>query len=61
MGAALLLLPFPRGPGLAGVAGLMVFISLDELLPAVREHGGARVATLGASSGMAVSLWLLRV
>jgi ZIP family zinc transporter len=64
--AALVLLPFLQGPGLAGVvafvAGLMVFISLDELLPAAREHGEAHLAIIGATAGMAVmalSLWLL--
>jgi ZIP family zinc transporter len=64
--AALVLLPFLQGPVLAGVvafvAGLMVFISLDELLPAAREHGEAHLSILGTTAGMAVmalSLWLL--
>lgn len=64
--AALFLLPFLRdavlAAVLAGVAGLMVFISLDELLPAAREHGEAHSAIIGAIAGMtvmAVSLWLL--
>jgi len=65
--AAVFFLPFLRGgvlaAVLAGVAGLMVFISLDELLPAAREHGGEHLAIIGASAGMAVmalSLWLLK-
>ena len=64
--AALVLLPFLHGPALAGVlagvAGLMVFISLDELLPAAREHGQEHLAIIGVIAGMAVmalSLWLL--
>ena len=47
---------------LAGVAGLMVYISLDELLPAAREHGEQHLPIIGAMAGMAVmaaSLWLL--
>jgi ZIP family zinc transporter len=47
---------------LAGVAGLMVFISLDELLPAAQEHGEQHLAIVGAIAGMivmAASLWLL--
>ena len=64
--AAIFLLPFLRDAVLpavlAGVAGLMVFISLDELLPAAREHGEEHLAIIGTVSGMtvmAVSLWLL--
>ena len=56
--AALFLLPFLHGPALAGVlagvAGLMVFISLDELLPAAREHGEEHLAIIGTIAGMAV-------
>lgn len=36
------------------VAGIMVFISLDELLPSAREYGEAHVATYGLVAGMAV-------
>ncbi len=36
------------------VAGIMVFISLDELLPTAREYGEAHIATYGLMSGMAV-------
>jgi len=64
--AAIALLPLLRGPVLgvmlAGVAGLMVFIALDELLPASREYGEAHVSIIGVAAGMAVmaiSLWLL--
>jgi len=36
------------------VAGIMVFISLDELLPTAREYGEPHIATYGLVSGMAV-------
>lgn len=39
---------------LASVAGIMVFISLDELLPAAREYGGGHQAIYGLVVGMAV-------
>ena len=45
----------------AMVAGIMVFISLDELLPTAREYGEPHVAIYGLVSGMivmAVSLLL---
>lgn len=45
----------------AMVAGIMVFISLDELLPSAREYGEAHLAIYGLVSGMiimAVSLLL---
>ncbi len=48
---------------LAMVAGIMVYISLDELIPASREYGRENHAVLGVIAGMAVmafSLWLLR-
>jgi ZIP family zinc transporter len=38
----------------ASVAGIMVFISLDELLPTAREYGKPHVAIYGLVSGMAV-------
>jgi ZIP family zinc transporter len=47
----------------AGVAGIMVFISLDELFPAAREYGRGHLAIYGLVAGMAVmalSLLLLR-
>ena len=39
---------------LASVAGIMVFISLDELLPAAREYGEGHLAIYGLIAGMAV-------
>jgi len=39
---------------LAGVAGIMVFISLDELFPAAREYGQGHLAIYGTICGMAV-------
>ena len=38
----------------AAVAGIMVFISLDELLPTAKEYGKGHVAIYGLISGMAV-------
>jgi ZIP family zinc transporter len=62
----LILLPF-LSPGLvsgllAFAAGIMVYISLDELLPAAHSFGKAHVAIIGIGTGMvvmAVSLILL--
>ncbi len=45
----------------AGIAGVMVFISFDELLPAAREYGEHHLSIYGLISGMilmAVSLLL---
>lgn len=39
---------------LAAVAGIMVFVSIDELLPAAREYGEAHLAIYGVVTGMAV-------
>jgi len=65
---ALILSPFLNevllGVVLAAVAGIMVFISLDELVPAAREYGNEHLAILGVIFGMAVmgiSLWMLDV
>jgi len=54
----LILMPF-MGPltfGLlfSGVAGIMVFISLDELLPAAREYGEHHLSIYGMIGGMLV-------
>ena len=54
----LLLAPF-MGPTMMGtmfaaVAGVMVFISLDELLPAARAHGAGHHEVYGLVAGMAV-------
>ena len=38
----------------AVVAGIMVFISIDSLLPAGRQYGNARLAIYGMIAGMAV-------
>ncbi len=48
----------------AGVAGIMVFISLDELLPAAQKYGQHHHSIIGAITGMmimAVSLVLFMV
>jgi len=65
--AALFLLPIltPAVMGwlLAAVAGVMVFISIDELVPASRSFGEEHLPILGVVSGMAVmafSLWMLK-
>lgn len=36
------------------IAGIMVFISLDELLPAAREYGSPHLAIYGLMGGMAI-------
>ena len=38
----------------AGVAGIMVFISIDELLPTAREYGLHHHAAYGFLAGMAI-------
>jgi ZIP family zinc transporter len=43
-----------RGILFAAVAGVMVFISFDELLPTAREYGEHHIALYGLTSGMAV-------
>lgn len=43
-----------RGGLFAAIAGIMVFISLDELLPTAREYGEHHLAVWGLASGMAV-------
>ena len=56
--AWLVLMPFMSptlmGCILAGVAGIMVFISIDELLPAAREYGEAHISIYGVVAGMAL-------
>lgn len=63
----LLLMPFMNdttfGILFAGVAGIMVFISLDELLPAAEKYGEHHLSIYGLIAGMAImaiSLLLLR-
>ena len=54
----LLLMPFMNdvmyGVLFASVAGIMVFISLDELLPAAREYGEHHLSIYGLIAGMIV-------
>ena len=68
LGAAigyLILMPFLNdtlyGILYAAVAGIMVFISLDELLPSAQEYGEHHLSMYGLVGGMAVmalSLWV---
>lgn len=44
---------------LAGVAGVMVFISLDELLPAAHHYGQEHATTVGVLAGMIVMVGTL--
>lgn len=46
--------PLLFGVIFAGVAGIMVFISLDELLPTAEKYGEHHICTYGLISGMAV-------
>ena len=64
--AALILLPFLSeailGYVLASVAGVMVFISLDELIPVSRSYGKEHLSILGVVIGMGImflSLWMI--
>lgn len=54
----LILMPFLNdvlfGVLFAAIAGIMVFISLDELLPTAREYGEAHLSIYGLISGMMV-------
>ncbi|MEW5845792.1 MAG: zinc transporter ZupT [Bacteroidota bacterium] len=54
----LLLMPFINGVSFgilfAAVAGIMVFISVDELLPAAREYGEHHLSIYGLIAGMVV-------
>lgn len=54
----LLLRPFLTdalfGASLAAVAGIMVFISLDKLLPTAEKYGGHHLCVYGIMAGMAV-------
>ena len=65
--AAAVLLPFLSetvlGFVLAAVAGIMVFISIDELVPVSRSFGEEHLSIVGIIIGMAVmalSLWMLK-
>ena len=64
--AALVLMPFLSetllGYVLATVAGVMVFISLDELMPMACSFGEEHLPIIGTATGMvfmALSLWQL--
>jgi ZIP family zinc transporter len=46
--------PLTFGIIFAAVAGIMVFISLDELLPSAREYGEHHLSIYGLFAGMAV-------
>ena len=56
--AGLILLPFLTPTVLAWmlciVGGLMVYVSMDELLPASREYGHEHLSIIGAFAGMVV-------
>jgi ZIP family zinc transporter len=65
--AALVLMPLLNatvlGVVLSAVAGIMVFISLDELVPVSRSLGEEHLSIVGVMVGMAVmalSLWMLQ-
>jgi ZIP family zinc transporter len=64
--AAVLLMPFLNanllGIILSMVAGIMIFISVDELIPVSRSYGHEHLSILGFILGMmaiALSLWLM--
>lgn len=66
--AALVLMPFLSsallGGVLSAVAGIMVFISIDELVPASKRYGHDHLAIIGIIVGMmvmALSLWMLKI
>lgn len=46
--------PVIFGSVFASVAGIMVFISIDELFPAAKEYGQGHVAVYGLMGGMAI-------
>jgi ZIP family zinc transporter len=55
--------PQVMGVLFSGVAGIMVYISLDELLPASRAYGKGHDSILGLVAGMlvmALSLLLMK-
>jgi len=65
--AALFLMPFLSeslmGYVLAVVAGIMVVISLDEIIPAAKSFPSEHMPLFGMMAGMAlmmVSLWMLK-
>jgi ZIP family zinc transporter len=46
--------PAINGIVLAAVSGIMVFISLDELLPSAQKYGEHHVSIIGLVAGMAL-------
>ena len=65
--AALVLLPYLSpvvlGWTLAAVAGIMIAISVDELIPAAKSFGSEHCPIIGVMAGMAImalSLWMLK-
>lgn len=46
--------PLASGIVMGAVAGIMVFLALDELLPTAREYGRGHLAIYGLVAGMAV-------
>jgi ZIP family zinc transporter len=65
--AAFVLMPFLTetvlGFVLSAVAGVMVFIAIDELVPVSRSYGAEHLSILGIVAGMmvsALSLWILQ-
>jgi ZIP family zinc transporter len=65
--AALVLMPFLNeailGGLLSAVAGIMVFIAIDELVPVSRAYGEEHLSIVGIFGGMVVmslSLWMLK-
>jgi ZIP family zinc transporter len=51
--------PLVFGIVFAAVAGIMVFISIDELLPAAREYGEHHLSIYGLIAGMGVMAFSL--
>lgn len=51
--------PAMNGIILAAVSGIMVFISLDELLPSAEKYGKHHISIMGLVSGMAVMAFSL--
>jgi ZIP family zinc transporter len=49
-------MPNPIGFGMvfAALAGVMVYVSLDELLPAARDYGDQDLTVISLMAGMAV-------
>jgi len=56
--------PALLGVILAAVAGIMVFISIDELVPVSRSYGEEHLSIVGVVIGMlvmALSLWMFKI